>query len=116
MKRKIVPCLAVALTALAALAGPATFAATPDPAPATAAAPQLPLFVPEAQAAMGNGNGNNMCNGQFTEITNYYFFVLSPEECDTTCTNWCDGEGGTLVSAAWSARGADCFCTCCVAK
>lgn len=114
MKKTVM--LTLALTALAVLVAPAALAATPDPAPAVEAAPapQLPLFVPEAEAAMGNGN--NMCHGQFTEITNYYLFVLSQSECDGLCTDWCDGEGGTLVSANWSPRGVDCGCTCCVPK
>jgi hypothetical protein len=62
------------------------------------------------------GQGGNTCNGQFTEIYNYFFFVLSQSECDTQCTDWCDGEGGILVSASFSPRGLDCRCTCCVPK
>jgi hypothetical protein len=108
-----------ALAALVVLFAAPVFAATPDaaaaavtPEPAAEATPELPLFLPEAEAAMGNGS----CHGQFTEITNYYIYILSQSECDTLCTDWCDGEGGTLKRALWSLRGADCGCYCCVPK
>lgn len=102
----------ILLAALVFTAG-ATFAATSDETPETprqSLAPESAVLV----QPMPIDQSSHKCGPHEEDVYGWFELINDPDDCEPLCTDFCQSEGGYLLSWTWNLRGASCYCHCCV--
>lgn len=104
--------LTILLVALAFTAG-AAFAASSTDAPETPAQSLAPESADLVQP-MPIAQSSHKCGPHEEEVFGWFELINDPDDCEPLCTDFCQSEGGYLLSWSWNLRGASCYCRCCV--